>query len=160
MKIKHGVSLLAIILISFFTGCKPKDAEVQTKINDQLKESPELSGVTATVENNVATLTGMVPSESEKSNAGAIAKNVHGVDSVINNITTNTPPSPSTSLIKDDALMEETKLILKNYPGVTGSVSAGIITLTGTVETGKKSALLDTLRTLNPIDINDQVMEQ
>lgn len=157
MNTSKFLAIIAIVSVTAFTGCTLNDAEIQTKINDQLKESPELSGVTATVEDGVATLSGMVQNEAQKSNAASIAQNASGVDSVVNNINVETPAPPSSSLISDDTLMEAAKPILEKFPGVSGSVSAGVITLTGTVDSAKKSALLDSLRTLHPNDINDQL---
>ena len=160
MRISKLPALFTIILFLAFIGCSPNDSEIQTKLNDKYKESPELSGVTATVDHGGANLSGLVQNDTQKSNAVSIAQNADGVDSVVNNINIETPPPPSSSLISDDTLMEAVKPILVKYPGVSGSVSAGVITLTGTVDSAKKSALIDTLRTLHPVDINDQLTNE
>jgi len=159
MNIKKVFLGLFLSLSIAFIGCAPKDSDIQTDINNKLKDKAELSGVTATVADRIATLSGQVSSEADKNNAAAIAKEVRGVDSIDNNITIEIPQqqAPSASLITDDKMMESAKEIIKPYPDVTASVSGGIITLTGTINKNDEQKLLDSLKTLSPNNINNQL---
>lgn len=154
------LSLLSVSL--FFTGCKPKDADIQTSVNNQLKNQADLAAVTATVNDGVATLSGQVKTEADKNSAETITKGVNGVESVNNNITiqvqydTAVAP-PSTGLIADDQLMDSAKALVKNFPDVNVSVSAGVITVTGTINKDKKDGLIQSLKLLSDHGVNDQL---
>lgn len=161
MKFLKLFLLLTFVSSACFISCKPKDSDIQTDINNELKDKPELSAITATVADGVATLSGQVKSEEDKSSAAALAKEVNGVDSVNNNVTIDVPDiTPSATVLVDDKMMEEVKMIVKNHPTINASVSGGIITLTGTIKKDKEQKLLDSLQTLNPTNIDNQLTEQ
>lgn len=161
MKFSKLFLLLTVTSTVCFISCNPKDSDIQTDINNKLKDKPELSSITATVADGVATLSGQVKSEEDKTGAAALAKEVKGVDSVNNNVTIDVPDvTPSATVFADDKMMEEVKMILKNHPTINASVSGGIITLTGTIKKDKEQKLLDSLQTLNPTNIDNQLTEQ
>lgn len=54
---KTFASLFLMTSLLFF-GCKPKDTEVQAKVTQKFATTPGLAGVSATVKDGVATLTG------------------------------------------------------------------------------------------------------
>lgn len=157
MKISTCIVLLIGLILAGFVGCKPGDTKIRTAINYKFQDQPGLALVTINVANGIVTLDGMVNIDSERAEAMTIARNTNGVDSVINQIIVNQANSLTSDIIRDEILIEETDLILKGYPGVKETVSSGVITLTGPVSAQKKPVLLDTIRTLFPSDINDQL---
>lgn len=155
---------MAVCLALTFAGCKPKDSDIQNDVNTQLNEQQSLSGVSATVENGVVTLTGSVDSEGDRNSAETIARGIKGVDSVHNNISmaiqsdsVHPVPPAGTGLISDEAMMDSAKVIEKQYPGVNISVAAGVITITGTIEQSKKDELMGKLNLLSSKGVNDQL---
>ena len=161
MKFLKLFLLLTFVPSVCFISCKPKDSDIQTDINNKLKDKPELSAITATVESGVATLSGQVKSEEDRNSATALAKEINGVDSVNNNTTIDVPDvTPSATVLADDKMMEEVKSIIKNHPNINASVSGGIITLTGTIKKESEQKLLDSMQTLNPTNIDNQLTEQ
>lgn len=162
-----SLKILAVVFIAVsfsFFGCKQNDTEVQNKLNDKLKEQENLAGVNATVDNGVATLTGTVSSEADKSSAETIARQVDGVDSVHNNISLPIPsdsvqgvPDAGSGLIADEHIMDSAKALTKDYPDVHVSVAGGVITVTGTIEKSKKDALIESLKGLSAHGVTDQL---
>lgn len=157
MKISTCTVLIIGLIMAGIAGCKPGDNKIKTTINNKIKEQPGLAIVSASVSKGVVTLDGIVNTESEKKEATVIAGKTKGVKSVVNHINIRQSTAPTSDLIKDEILIEETDLILKNYPGVTETVSAGVITLSGSVSAEMKPILIDTIETLYPSDINDQL---
>lgn len=169
IQMKNNFLLAAI---SFFialsiAGCGERDMVVEERINNRLHERQQLMAITATFADGVATLSGDADSEADKESAEAIARQVKGVDSVINKISTpivsdqvHAVPPAGSGLIADETIMDSTEAILKNYPGVNASVSGGTITLTGTVDMNSKDSLISALRSLHPVNINDQLSAQ
>lgn len=152
-KIFFAVSLATSML---FLGCKPKDADVQAKITEKFAATPEVTGASATVSDGVATLTGEVSDDAAKTQAETLAKEIKGVKSVVNNLTV-TPPPPPPVVNPDAALEQGVKDATKDFPTVTATVSNGEITLTGSVERANLQKLMQTLNTLKPGKINNQL---
>ncbi len=86
MKSLSMLIVIAFLLTTSFSGCMPKDIDLQTTINNNLKAQPELSGVTATVKEGIVTLAGHVETQAAKSDAEEVARNVNRVTIVNNNI--------------------------------------------------------------------------
>lgn len=163
MKLSKWLFAFTFLLSVSFLGCAPKDSDIQTDINNKLKDKPELATVTATVEDGMATLSGEVKSEADKNSAEALAKETSGVDSVNNNITIYMPAdavTPSATLTADHQMMESINKILKDEPNVKATVSGGVITLTGSIKRNNEQKLIDTLQTLAPKNIDNQLTEQ
>lgn len=159
---KLSKTLLAVFLSAaiLFLGCAPKDADVQAKISEKFAATPELSGATATVNDGVATLSGEVVDDAARSMAESVAKDVKGVKSVVNNTTVMPPPPPpmaapevGTNSTLTQGVMDATK----DFPTVTATVNNGEITLTGTLERDKLPTLMQSLNSLNPGKINNQL---
>ncbi len=157
MKISIYVTAISCVLLAGFSGCKPQDNKIKTAIDNKYQYQPALAIVTTNVSKGVVTLSGTVGSDSERKVAESIAQNINGVESVINQIAVDHTNSLTTAVIKDEILIEETDLILKSFPGVKETVNSGVITLSGHVSASRKPALMDTIRTLFPSDINDQL---
>lgn len=129
--------VIALVLSIFAAACGKKDADIQKAVQDKLS-ADGVSGVTATVHDGVATLTGEVADITVKSKAETSAKGVDGVKSVTNNISLKALPTP-TPPIADPALTGKVTENLKKA-GCTGanvSVQNGKVTITGTVPADK-----------------------
>ena len=144
---------------TLFFSCKPKDSDVQAKITEKFEATPELAGVTASVSGGVATLTGEVKDDAAKAEAESTAKEIKGVKSVVNNCTV-TPPvvAPVTPTVNPDAaLMQGVTDATKDFPGVTAAVDNGEITLTGNIKRADLKRLMQSLNSLKPKKINNQL---
>ncbi|MEO9005012.1 MAG: BON domain-containing protein [Ginsengibacter sp.] len=147
--------LMSVLLFS----CAPKDSDVQVKVNEKFTASPNLMGASATVADGVATLTGEVTDEVAKTEAEASAKDVKGVKSVVNNLTVTPPPPPPPpmNVNPDSALTQGVTDATKDFPTVKASVNNGEITLTGSIKRADLQKLMQTLNTLKPSKINNQL---
>ena len=152
--------LLAVFLSAsvLFFSCKPKDSDVQTKITEKFAATPECTGASASVMDGVATLTGEVKDEACKNMAETTAKDIKGVKSVVNDLTTTPPPPPPAPAVNPDS--ELTKGVTdatKDFPTVTAAVNNGEITLTGSIKRADLQKLMQTLNTFKPNKINNQL---
>ncbi|MEO6221277.1 MAG: BON domain-containing protein [Ginsengibacter sp.] len=153
-------TLLAILLMSstLFFGCAPKDADIQAKIEEQIKSMPDMSGISATVNDGVATLSGEVKDAATKDQATASAKDIKGVKSVINNCTVTPPMVQAPVETNSDAtLTQGVKDATKDFPTVNTSVNDGVITLTGNIKRSDLQKLIMSLNTLSPKKIDNQL---
>jgi hyperosmotically inducible protein len=100
------LSLLALAL----SGCTSQaeqvvdDATVLAKVKTRLASQASVNAlkINVDVRQNVVTLTGEVPSQTEKDQAGRLAQETEGVRSVTNNLTIN-PDALGSSTIKEKA---------------------------------------------------------
>ena len=116
-----------------------------------------MAGATATVADGVATLTGEVSDATAQAQAETLAKDIKGVKSVVNNLTVTPPPPPPPAVNPDAALTQGVTDATKDFPTVKAAVSNGEITLTGTIKRADLQKLMQTLNTLNPSKINNQL---
>lgn len=152
--------LLAVFFSAsvLFFSCKPKDSDVQAKITEKFAATPECAGASASVTDGVATLTGQVKDDACKNMAENTAKDIKGVKSVVNDLTTTPPPPPPAPAVNPDS--ELTKGVTdatKDFPTVTAAVNNGEITLTGSIKRADLQKLMQTLNTLKPKKINNQL---
>jgi hyperosmotically inducible periplasmic protein len=160
LTMKISKLLIAVFLSAsvLFFGCKPKDSDIQSNITQKFTATPELSGVNASVSDGVATLTGEVKDDAAKQRAETDAKDTKGVKSVVNNITVSAPPPPpAATTATPHALTQGVADATKDYPGVTATVNNGEITLTGSIKRSDLTKLMQTLNTLHPTKINNQL---
>jgi hyperosmotically inducible periplasmic protein len=139
-------------------SCKPKDSDVQAKITEKFAATPELTGASATVTDGVATLTGEVKDDAAKTQAETTAKDVKGVKSVVDNLTVPPPPPPPSPVINSDSTLTNGVVdATKDFPTVNATVSNGVITLTGNIKRSDLPKLMQSLSTLKPGKINNQL---
>lgn len=153
-------TLIAVFLSAsvLFFSCKPKDSDLQAKITEKFAASPECSGASATVTDGVATLTGEVKDDACKDMAATTAQGIKGVKSVVNNLTVTPPPPPPAPVVNpDSALTQGVTDATKDFPTVTATVNNGEITLTGSIKRADLTKLMQTLNTLHPTKINNQL---
>ena len=71
---------------------------------------------------------------------------------------TTAPPTPApVEIATDDALTTGVKDATKDYPGVNAAVNNGEVTLTGEIQRSKLQGLMQTLNSLKPKKINNQL---
>jgi hyperosmotically inducible periplasmic protein len=151
---KIFLALFLSISILFFS-CKPKDSTIQQNITEKFAGS-QLSGVSATVTDGVATLTGEVKDPAAQTQAETLAKDVKGVKSVVNNVTVAPPPAP-VQINTDSTLTQGVTDATKDFPTVTATVNNGEITLTGSIKRSDLPTLMQSLNSLQPKKINNQL---
>jgi osmotically-inducible protein OsmY len=138
MKIKlYGLVILASFLALIVGACGKKDADIQKAVQDKLA-ADNVVGVTATVKDGVATLTGEVKDVTVKTKAENSAKSVDGVKSVDNKIST-APLPVATPSASDQALKGKIEENWKKAgcEGATVEVKDGVATYSGTVPDAK-----------------------
>lgn len=151
--------LLVLLLALAGCGMQPEemvdDAAVLTRVKTRLAAETTINAlkINVDVRQNVVTLTGEVPSQAEKEQAGRLAQETQGVASVNNNLTVN-PEALGSSTIKDKAkeatqdvgreasqTLNDAALLAKIKAqfmsnGIVGTdvdVSSGVVTLRGVV---------------------------
>ena len=156
---KLSKNLLAVFFAAsvLFFGCKPKDSDVQAKITEKFASMPELMGATASVADGVATLSGEVKDDAARTLAETTAKDVKGVSSVTNNTTVTPPPPPPPAIATGSDLSQGVTDATKDFPTVTATVNNGEVTLTGTLKRSDLPKLMQSLNSLNPAKINNQL---
>lgn len=146
--------LLPVLFCLVMVGCKPKDSDIQNDLNTAMSAYP---GVTTTVNDGVATLSGQVDNESTRSNAEADAKKVKGVKSVENNITV-TPPPPPVVISSDDSLKNAVNAAISGeYSDVKATVNDGVVTLTGTIKRSELPKLMQKVNEMHPKKVENQL---
>ena len=137
------IALAALILLASVC-CERRniaDSAINTNVKSKLAADTETSALKINVGTNggVVTLTGIVPTQAEKSQAEQIARNTEGVTRVINNITV----APSATGENGGGVSAEDLMILSKIrsryvaEGVVGpdiEVKDGVVTLKGNVE--------------------------
>ena len=159
MKLTKIFLAVFISASTLFFSCKPKDSDVQAKITEKFAATPSCAGASATVTDGVATLTGEVKDDMCKSEAESTAKEIKGVKSVVNNLTV-TPPvmAPAAPTVSPDAALSQGVTdATKDFPTVKASVNDGEITLTGNIKRADLQKLMQSLNSLNPKKINNQL---
>ena len=129
------VLMLAIAVMA--AACGKSDADLTKAVTDKLK-ADGVTGVTATVKDGVATLTGEGADITVKTKAEASAKAVEGIKSVTNSLTTK-PLPVATPAAADPALTGKINEDLKKA-GCTGASAAsvnGVVTVVGEVPAAK-----------------------
>lgn len=156
---KNILRLFTMVLFSsaIFISCKPKDSDVQANVQQKLSAMP---GISASVSDGVATLTGECTDETAKSQATEAAKGVKGVSSVVNNCTIVAPQvdaAPPVMVSADSTMMNGVKDATKDFPTVNANVNDGVITLTGSIKRDNLKTLMMSLNSLKPKKIDNQL---
>jgi osmotically-inducible protein OsmY len=151
--------VFALMLSVFAAACGKKDSDIQKAVQDKLT-ADGVTGVTATVKDGVATLSGEVADITVKSKAENSAKGVDGVKSVTNNITLKPLPTP-TPPIADPALTGKVSENLKKAgcTGATVSVENGKVTIKGSVPAAKYAECIQTVNESGVGSIDNQLQK-
>ena len=154
-RISRSLWVLFLLGTFAFTGCKPKDADIQKNVATAIGAYP---GVQVTVTDGVATLSGEVADEATRAAAEAAAKGVKGVKSVNSNLTVTPPPAPV--VINPDTTLQETAnsaISALSLPKVQAAVQDGVITLTGEIKKSELQGLMMKLNELKPKKIENKL---
>lgn len=147
--------MIAAVLTFTIISCKPKDSEIQQNLTTALSS---YQGVSASVTDGVATLTGEVTDPATKTNAEEEAKKVKGVKSVVNNLTVAPPPAP-VSISADDSLRNAVNAaISSDYKDVQATVNDGVVTLTGSIKRSDLPKLMQKVNEMRPKRVENQLV--
>jgi osmotically-inducible protein OsmY len=97
-----------------------------------------------------------------QSEPGEITAAVKGVKTVVNNITVTPPPAPVVVapppvINPDDVLTRSVRDAIKDFPGVTATVTNGVVTLTGTVSKENQRKIMMSVSSLKPKKIENKL---
>ena len=152
-----AILLLTATSLTGFQSCKskPKDADIQAAIATKASTYP---GLTATVNDGVATLSGTATDEASKVAFENDVKAVEGVKSVVNNITV-TPPAAAApvEITPDDPLAKGLVDATKDFPTVQATVTNGVVTLTGELKRSELPNLMKAVNSLKPKKIEQKL---
>jgi hyperosmotically inducible protein len=156
MKIKS--ILLGMSFAFLLVACGPKDADIQKEITAKISELP---GVSVTVKDGVATISGTCKDDAFKANAESIVKGIKGVKSVVNNCEI---PAPEPEVVAapvqinpDTVLTTSVNDVVKTYTGVTATVANGVVTLTGDIKRTQLPALIKSVQELKPKKVENKL---
>jgi osmotically-inducible protein OsmY len=153
--------LLTFIVIAaalFLSACGKSDADLTKAVNDKLA-ADKVTGVTASVKDGVATLSGEVADVTVKTKAEASAKSVDGIKSVDVNGLKLKPLPTATPAAPDPALTGKITESLKKA-GCTGAsvaVENGKVTVTGEVPAAKYAECIQTIQQSGITGIDNQL---
>lgn len=155
-----GLAMLALVVATTFTACKPKDVDIEKNVTTAIAAYP---GVSVSVKDGVATLTGEVTDEASKTAAQTAAAAVKGVKSVTNNLTLPPPPPPPAPVVinPDETLQNSAKEVIAALPsakGVTATVKEGVVTLTGTIKKADLPGLIQKLNEIKPKKVENKLV--
>ncbi|MEO6407114.1 MAG: BON domain-containing protein [Ferruginibacter sp.] len=160
MKITKIISSMLIMTALFFSGCKPKDADIKASVEEKLKTNMEMpTPAMVNVNDGVVTLSGECKDEACKAKCAELANSAKGVKSVVNNLVIAQAPVVTAPVVvtTDDALTTGVKDAVKDFPTVTAVVNDGIVTLTGEIKRDRLQNLIQSLNTLKPKKIENQL---
>jgi osmotically-inducible protein OsmY len=146
-----AITLILALGMSVASCKKVNDADVQKAAQEALATDPALDGVVVTVQEQVATLTGIVEDDAAKTAAESAVAAVENVKSVVNRIDV-VPSAPDYSEL-DATINAALADALKDYKTVTATVQDGVITLTGEIKERDLPKLMEKLNALNPVEI-------
>lgn len=158
MKIKI-LTVLSLAIVVLAASCGKSDADLQKAVADKLA-ADNVTGVTATVNGGVATLTGQVADITVKNKAAASARSVEGIKSVTDNTTLRplpTPvPAPADPMLKGKV---EENLRKAGCTGATVTIADGTVTLSGTVPEAKFAECVKVVNESGAGKLNNQLQK-
>lgn len=158
MKLSHSLSMVTLVLVLgiFAVSCNNvSDADIQREAQETINENPELTGVQVTVQNRVATLTGVVQDEAVKTYAENQVQGVRNVQTVINQLQV-APQAPDYSVL-DNTLNTSVQEVTNDYENVTANVQNGVITLEGEINERDLPNLMERINELNSENVVNNI---
>jgi osmotically-inducible protein OsmY len=154
-----GMLLIVFITLFSIAACGPKDSNIQTAVETAIRNNASVTGISASVQDGVVTLSGECKDEASKSAVESEVAQVKGVKKVVNNCTVTPPPMQSApvTISPDDTLLKNVNDAIKSYPGVNATVNDGVVTLTGEIKRANLQKLMMSLQSLRPKKIDNQL---
>lgn len=148
MKIKQIFTILSLATLTLVVSCTPKDSDLQKSATEVLVATP---GISVAVKDGVATLTGNVTDATVAAAAAEATGKIKGIKSVNNMVSvTVIAPVPMPEIATTDALTMGVNDVIKDFPGVTTTITDGVIAVTGELSAEKWKTLKMALDALNP----------
>jgi hyperosmotically inducible periplasmic protein len=156
MKIKSV--LLGMGLAVLLVACGPKDADIQKEITSKLGDRPE---VQVTVQDGVATISGICKDDAFKQDVANSIKEIKGVKSVVNNCQIVAPEetAPAAVIITPDTELDKSlHKVIESYDGVSATVVGGVVTLTGEIKRSQLPNLIKSVQELKPKKVDNKLI--
>ncbi|MDW8851012.1 BON domain-containing protein [Flavobacterium sp. MMLR14_040] len=156
MKIKSV--LLGMGLAVSLVACGPKDADIQKEITAKLSDRPE---VQVTVQDGVATISGICKDDAFKQDVANSIKEIKGVKSVVNNCQIVAPEetAPAAVIISPDTELDKSlHKVIESYDGVSATVVGGVVTLTGEIKRSQLPNLIKSVQELKPKKVDNKLI--
>jgi osmotically-inducible protein OsmY len=157
-----AVLFLALGLSLSFTSCKkePKDGDIQKVIMEKLANMPDMAGISASVKDGVATITGECANADVCTSVVAMVENTPGVKSVVKSCTVKPEEvkTPETPVVPKEmsALEQSVKDAIKDNPSVSAELVDGVIVLSGEIQKKDVPTLMRKLKSMEGIKSVDQ----
>lgn len=158
MKLSNSLSMITLIFLLgvFAISCNNvSDADIQSDAQEVIASNPELTGVQVSVQNRVATLTGVVQDDAIKTYAENQIAEVNHVTTVINQLQV-VPPAPDYTAL-DNSLNSGIQEALKDHNTVTATVQNGVVTLEGEINERDLPALMEKINALQAEEIVNNI---
>jgi len=143
------VSAITLSMSFALAACGPKDADIKTAADAAVSNMP---GITVSVADGVATITGQFADSAKKSIAEGAVKGVKGVKSVVDNGTV----APPVIISPDDALRTSVATALSMYGTLSSQVQDGVVTLGGSISKADLPKVMQALSALHPKKIDNK----
>ena len=156
MKIKSV--LLGMGLAVSLVACGPKDEDIQKEITAKLSDRPE---VQVTVQDGVATISGICKDDAFKQDVANSIKEIKGVKSVVNNCQIVAPEetAPAAVIITPDTELDKSlHKVIESYDGVSATVVGGVVTLTGEIKRSQLPNLIKSVQELKPKKVDNKLI--
>lgn len=158
MKLSNSLSMITLIFLLgvFAISCNNvSDADIQSDAQEVIASNPELTGVQVSVQNRVATLTGVVQDDAIKTYAENQIAKVNHVTTVINQLQV-VPPAPDYTAL-DSSLNSGIQEALKDHNTVTATVQNGVVTLEGEINEKDLPALMEKINALQAEEVVNNI---
>ena len=155
MKIKS--ILLGMSLALSLIACGPKDADIQKEISSKLSDTPQ---VQVTVQDGVATISGVCEDDAFKKNIESTVKSTKGVKSVVNNcqiVAPQTDVEAAVIISPDTELDKSVHKVVDAYDGVSATVVGGVVTLSGEIKKSQLQPLIQSIQELKPKKVDNKL---
>ncbi|WP_394775151.1 BON domain-containing protein [Flavobacterium sp.] len=155
MKIKSV--LLGMGLAISLVACGPKDADIQKEISAKLSSTPE---VQVSVQDGVATISGICKDDALKQNVESSIKEIKGVKSVVNNCQIVAPEETAAAAViisPDTELDKAVHKVVDTYKGVSVTVVGGVVTLSGEIKKSQLPNLIKSIQELKPKKVDNKL---
>ena len=166
MKKKIFQFIMLLSAITFvavaISSCKGsvKDSDIQAALAAKISSVPEMAGLTASVKDGVVTLDGQCKDDACKAFCETTVKGMAGVKSVVSNCTVAPPPPPPmpVEVAADDPISKGVMDAIKDFTGVKADVKDGIVTLTGDIKKTELPKLMQSIMSLKPKRVDNQLI--